>query len=64
MRNEEIVIDIDPQGNVTVEGKGFAGADCVKLTAALEEALGDVEERRLKPEYHQTRPASPKTVAR
>lgn len=47
----EIIIDIDEHGNATIEGKGFVGEDCVKLTKELEEALGVVENRRFKPEY-------------
>lgn len=60
---ERIVIDIDEKGNVRIEGEGFAGTDCTKLTKAIEEALGEVTERKLKPEYRQTRVA-PRTVAR
>ena len=51
--NEEIIIEIGPNGDVTVEGKGIKGPDCIKLTAAIEEALGDVTKTVKKPEYHQ-----------
>ena len=53
--NEEIVIDIDTDGNVTVEGKGFVGTECTALTKEIEAALGTVERRNLKPEYRQTK---------
>jgi hypothetical protein len=49
---QEIVIDIDAVGNVKVEGKGIEGMDCKALTKELEAALGDVQQVRLKPEYH------------
>lgn len=49
----EIIIDIDQNGNATIEGKGFSGGECTKLTAAIEEALGDVTKRDFKPEYRQ-----------
>jgi hypothetical protein len=52
---EEIIVDIDVQGNVRVEGKGIKGSDCVKLTKDLEDALGDVEKKTLTSEYHQAR---------
>lgn len=52
---EEIIIDIDESGNVQVEGKGIVGEDCVKLTKDIEEALGEVTGRKLKPEYLQKR---------
>lgn len=53
MAKQEILIDIDEVGNVTVEGVGFAGADCKKFTEAIERELGEVVETTLKPEYRQ-----------
>jgi len=51
---QEIVIDFDEQGNATIEGKGFVGTECTKLTKAIEEALGTIEERTLKADYRRT----------
>lgn len=59
----EIVVDIAPDGKVTIEGKGFTGTECTKVTADLEAALGEVEAREFKPEYRQA-PAKPRRVAR
>lgn len=53
---QEIVIDIDRSGNVTVEGKGFQGTECTALTKAIEDELGEVTDRKLKPEYRQAAP--------
>lgn len=50
---EEITIDIDANGNVQIEGHGIKGADCETLTKDLEKALGTVEKRAKKAEYHQ-----------
>lgn len=53
--NEEIVIEIDRAGGVTLEGKNFENADCAKFTKALEDDLGlVVASRELKPEYHRS----------
>lgn len=60
---QEIWIDIDDKGNVTVEGKGFEGADCEAATRELEAAVGDVEKRMKKPEYFR-RKAAVKTHGR
>ena len=60
---EEITILVDAQGNVQVEGHGFVGSDCQKLTKELEEAIGHVEQRKLKPEFHRTRVATRKVGA-
>lgn len=51
---QEIVIDVDRQGNVNIEGINISGRDCTALTKDLEAALGDVTKRELKPEFHQT----------
>lgn len=51
----EIEIIIHEDGSVTVEGVGFVGPDCEAATRFLEEALGEVKERRRKPEYYQRR---------
>lgn len=60
---QEIVIEIDEFGNVTVEGKGFVGPECEHLTADLEAALGAVEKRTLKPEYRRAKPVLRKVGA-
>lgn len=52
---QEIIIDVDQQGNVKIEGKGFQGTECTQLTAAIEQELGEVANRELKPEYRQAR---------
>ena len=47
-----IEVIVQPDGQIAIEAMGFAGADCEKATAFLEQALGVVQERRKKPEYH------------
>lgn len=37
---KQIIVTIGADGTPTVETKGFAGAECLKATAALEAALG------------------------
>ena len=48
-----IEIIISPTGEFVIEGVGFKGADCEKATKFLEEALGVVNTRVKKPEFHQ-----------
>jgi hypothetical protein len=48
----EIEIIINPDGSVSVEALGFTGPDCEKATAFIEEALGEVQTRKRKPEYY------------
>ena len=47
-----IEVIVQPDGQIAIEAMGFAGADCEKATAFLEEALGVATDRRKKPEYH------------
>ena len=61
--NEELVIDISPDGTVTIEGKNFTDADCKTLSKQLEEDLGVVTHVTAKPEMQRTSTRS-KTVAK
>lgn len=48
----EIIVGID--GSLKIEAVGFAGADCEKATAFLEQALGITQTRKRKADYYQT----------
>lgn len=50
---EEIIVDIHPDGKVTMEAKGFKGKQCEVLMSEIEKDLGKVTSVRLKPEYHE-----------
>ncbi len=50
-----IQIIIQPNGSVAIDAVGFTGTDCEKATQYLEEALGVIDHRNKKPEYHQQR---------
>lgn len=52
MPNEEIIIDIAPNGDVRIEANNVVGPECESLTADIEEALGVVTARKHKPEFH------------
>lgn len=47
----EIRVEFPPDGSVVINAVGFTGTDCEKATAFLEQALGNVSQRRRKPEY-------------
>ena len=49
-----IEINVSPTGDISIEGQGFKGADCEQATRFLEAALGLLQHRIKKPEYHQT----------
>jgi hypothetical protein len=48
-----IEIVVSPTGEFTIEGVGFKGAGCEKATKFLEAALGVVNSKVKKPEFHQ-----------
>jgi hypothetical protein len=52
---EEFVIDIEQDGTPRVEGVGFSGPECVKLSAAIVDALGETVKQVKKPDYHRSR---------
>ncbi|MDB6017689.1 MAG: hypothetical protein JWR19_2178 [Pedosphaera sp.] len=47
-----ITVEIDANGQVTIEAAGFKGNACEKATEALEKALGVPSNRKKKPEYY------------
>jgi hypothetical protein len=49
----EIVIDFLPDGQVSMEGKGFQGKSCDEAMAHFEKTLGVVSNRKNKPSYYQ-----------
>jgi hypothetical protein len=49
-----IIIDIATDGAVTIDAIGYTGTACTDATAFIEQALGSVQHRNRKPEYHQT----------
>ena len=55
--NRSIEFLIAPDGSLTFDAIGFKGADCDQATKFLEQALGVVNHRAKKPEYHQSRTA-------
>lgn len=50
---KQVIINIDPDGNCSIEGEGFVGPECGQFLSEIEEALGIVVSRKEKPEYHQ-----------
>ena len=48
-----IEIIVSPTGEFTIEGVGFKGSDCEQATQFLEAALGVVNSKVKKPEFHQ-----------
>jgi hypothetical protein len=53
MKTRTIEIIISPIGEIQIDAVGFKGADCEQATKPLEEALGVVQQKQRKPEYHQ-----------
>jgi Protein of unknown function (DUF2997) len=48
---KEIIVTIPPDGGgAKIEAAGYGGKDCLKDCASIEEALGAVTKRTMKPE--------------
>jgi hypothetical protein len=52
MNRKSIEILIEPSGELKIDAVSFTGADCEKATAFLEQALGQINARQRKPEWH------------
>lgn len=50
---QEIEVTISSDGQVSLRPKGAKGADCLELTRAIEEAVGEVERREFTSEYYE-----------
>ncbi len=51
----QVIIDITPDCETTVEAQGFHGAQCKDATRAIENALGKTTKDAKKPEYSQAK---------
>ena len=49
-----IEVTVSPQGEATVQTKGYAGGDCLLASQFLEQALGVATADRKSAEYYQT----------
>jgi hypothetical protein len=50
---KQVVIDIDKDGNCSIEGENFVGTECSHFISEIEESLGKQTSQRDKPEYRQ-----------
>ncbi|MDO9325744.1 MAG: DUF2997 domain-containing protein [Methanoregula sp.] len=53
MAMQELEITIDNEGRVLVHVTGVKGEECLALTKALENAVGDVQERSFSSDYYE-----------
>jgi hypothetical protein len=51
-----IEVTVSPQGEATVQTKGYAGADCLQASKFLEQSLGVAAQDRKTAEFYQTAP--------
>ena len=51
-----IEVTVSPQGETTVQTKGYSGSSCVQASKFLEESLGVVATDRKTTEFYETEP--------
>lgn len=51
--NKQIIIEIDKDGNCSLEGQGFVGSECGKFIGEIEKALGITTTSKKKQKYFQ-----------
>ncbi len=52
---KQIVIDVDPEGNCSIDGIGFVGVECSHFIDEIQKSLGKQTSIKNKPEYKQRR---------
>lgn len=50
---KKIIINIDQEGNCSIEGEGFVGPECSHFLSEIESSLGQIISQKDKPEYIQ-----------
>ena len=50
---KEIIIDIDENGDCSMEGKDFVGPECMSFIGEIQECIGDTRGKTTKPEFRQ-----------
>ena len=51
---KEIIIDIDPDGEISIETRGFTGTSCVQEAQFVKDLLGHELLQNLTPAYYTT----------
>jgi hypothetical protein len=49
-----IEVIVSPQGEVTLQTKGYAGSDCLQASKSLEQALGVVTNDQMTTDFYQS----------
>jgi DUF2997 family protein len=55
-----IEVTVSPKGDVTIETKGYTGADCLRASKSLEQALGVPSSDRKTAEYYVSSATEPR----
>jgi hypothetical protein len=64
MEMQELEITIDNEGRVQIGTKGIHGGDCVVVTRSLEDAIGEVRDRRFTSEFYEETCSETRLTAR
>lgn len=63
-KQKSIVVEIDNEGNCSIDGQGFVGTECAHFINEIEEGLGTRTSQRDKPEYRQRQTIRNRNVQR
>ena len=50
---KQIIVEVSPDGEITIETRGFKGAACLKESKFLKDVLGRELSQQLTPAYYQ-----------
>lgn len=54
-KNKQVIIEVDKDGNCSINGEGFVGPECAHFIKEIEQSLGEKISQIDKPEYVQRR---------
>lgn len=63
-RQKKIIVEIDEEGNASIDGQGFQGPECGHFIGEVESALGQKVSQKDKPEYRQRRTTNNRNLQR
>jgi len=61
---KKIIVEIDEEGNTSIDGQNFIGTECSHFIEEVEKSLGQQTSQRNKPEYRQRQVINNKNLQR
>lgn len=64
VKQKKIIIEIDANGNISIDGNGFVGPECGYFIYEIQESIGKQTSQHNKREYYQKQTSKNKNMQR